>query len=164
MKKKLSKRLAILLLLLVAVAVGGAYVLNSVNSGEGALAAAAYTATGMKSYMPLQNDVKMYGSNTYGTGFGMGDNYFSGLKLGTEIPLPGQEGGDEGKCKWSDPLKCPGQILKPMGEKVDKRNYLDEMSTECFKAGGDTITFTLDGKGKPANAKCESSKPAKKKK
>lgn len=155
--------MAVLLLLLVAVAVGGAYVLNSVNTGEGALAAAAYSATGMKSYMPLQNDVKMYGNNTFGSGFGMNDNYFSGIKLGTEIPLPGQEG-DKPGCKWSDPLKCPGQILKPMGEKVDKRNYLDEMSTECFKAGGDTVTFTLGEKGKPVNAKCESSKPAKKKK
>lgn len=149
--------MAVLLLLLVAVAVGGAYVLNSVNTGEGALAAAAYTATGMKSYMPLQNDTQLYGIGSYG----VKTDYFSGVKLGVDIPLPGD--GDQTKCKWSDPLKCPGSILKPMGEKVDKRNYLDEMSTECFKAGGDTVTFTLDGKGKPSNAKCESSKPAKKK-
>lgn len=61
MKKKLSKRLAVLLLLLVAAAVGGAYVLTSVNTGEGALAAAAYSAVGMKSYMPLQYDYSLYG-------------------------------------------------------------------------------------------------------
>lgn len=163
MKKKLSKRLAILLLLLVAVAVGGAYVLSSVNTGEGTLAAAAYSATGMKSYMPLQNDVKMYNTNTFGSSFSMNENYFSGLKLGVDIPLPGD---DAKKCSnpLTKPLDCIGAPFEKIEGKVSKRNYLDEMSTECFKAGGDTITFTLGEKGKPANAKCESSKPTKKKK
>ena len=155
---KSSKRLIWLLLLLAVVAVGGAYVLQKVDSGEGMLAAAVYKASGVKAATPLQNDYMLYGNS--GTNFGLGNqDYFTGATQYGDIPLPKR---DPEKCPPFDLMCKGGKIKDKVSDTVDKRNLLADDFTACANGGGGYIIFEIDEKTKkPINPTCNTGKPPK---